>query len=263
MNQKNEIFIYSGPGASKRNIEQVQATLHKTLCLKYQLKTISAKKLIEDPWEETAALFVLPGGADLPYVKQLNGAGNRKIRDYVEKGGSFLGICAGSYYAGSFVEFAKGTPNEITGVRELSFFKGKVIGPLLKEYTCEDDSGSLAASILWNQTDFFKEKEAFTLFYSGGGYFLDAHHMADTAVLAHYSIGEDYPAIIECKVGRGVVILSAAHFEYDPFLLNPQDAYLQELLPELQKGDEKRKALASHLCKRLKLQERNKKTQVT
>lgn len=181
----------------------------------------------------------------------------KKFRPLLKMEVHFLGICAGSYYAGSYVEFAKGTSQEITGARELSFFKGKVIGPILKEYSYENDSGALAASIFWSQADFFKEKEPFTLFYAGGGYFLDAHKMPNTTVLAHYALGEAYPAIIECKVGCGLAVLSAAHFEYDPCLLNPEDPYLKGFLHLLQKGDEKRKALTSHLCKRLKLLTRN------
>ena len=32
-------------------------------------------------------IFVMPGGADLPYCKKLNGIGNEKIRKFIEDGG--------------------------------------------------------------------------------------------------------------------------------------------------------------------------------
>lgn len=106
----------------------------------------------------------MPGGADLPYCRALNGPGNQIIRGnnlptplqlftsvkfvqcllaglhlhcsgppkeqmnfagraaecfarsefasdagFVERGGSYLGLCAGAYYACSFVEFELGT----------------------------------------------------------------------------------------------------------------------------------------------------------
>ena len=54
--------------------------------------------------------------------------GNERIREYVSKGGKYLGICAGGYYASSYVEFEKSTTLEVLGDRELSFFPGKAIG---------------------------------------------------------------------------------------------------------------------------------------
>lgn len=48
---------------------------------------IGSEQLLSEPWEETTALFVMPGGRDLPYCKKLNGPGNNKLRDYVHKGG--------------------------------------------------------------------------------------------------------------------------------------------------------------------------------
>lgn len=83
----------------------------------------------------------MPGGADLPYCRHLDGEGNRLIRGapfaqparpplatvapyalgaiclpdflsaagYVEAGGSYIGLCAGAYYACSRVEFEPGS----------------------------------------------------------------------------------------------------------------------------------------------------------
>ena len=161
-------------------------------------------------------MFVLPGGADIPYTKWLNGKGNEKIRTYVEKGGSFLGICAGSYYAGNFVEFALGTPLEVKGVRELAFFPGTVKGPILAPYDYETSSGVRAAKISWKGGAPFKTNSTFVVYYNGGGYFAEAAREEHTKILASYSLGNDFPAIIEIQVGKGKAILSGVHFEYDP-----------------------------------------------
>ena len=87
----------------------------------YRVQYLNPSQVICDSWEEKAAFFILPGGADIPYTKELNGRGNQKIKNYVANGGAFLGICAGSYYAGSFVDFAKNTALEVQGKRELAF----------------------------------------------------------------------------------------------------------------------------------------------
>lgn len=44
--------------------------------------------------------------------------------EFVTQGGSYLGLCAGAYYACARVEFEPGTPLEVVGDRELAFFPG-------------------------------------------------------------------------------------------------------------------------------------------
>jgi len=39
--------------------------------------------------------------------------GNKLIREYVEQGGMYLGLCAGGYYGAQKVEFEVGTPLEV------------------------------------------------------------------------------------------------------------------------------------------------------
>jgi len=73
-------------------------------------------------WTKDAALFIMPGCADLYYVENLNSKGNKIIKNYVMSGGSFLVICAGAYYASKSVEFDKNRPLKVFGNRELSFF---------------------------------------------------------------------------------------------------------------------------------------------
>ncbi|MEW5299670.1 MAG: hypothetical protein WDW36_002662 [Sanguina aurantia] len=70
----------------------------------------------------------MPGGADLPYCRLLNGQGNNMITEYVKGGGSYLGLCAGAYYGCSSVEFEPGSSMEVSGDRELAFFPGVAVG---------------------------------------------------------------------------------------------------------------------------------------
>ncbi len=107
----------------------------RTLLTTYDVKTVDAKTLALDPWQKGAALVVIPGGRDLPYVSEMarpysrstdgsNGTNassssssstsssrtaSSQIREYVDSGGNFLGICAGAYYASSHCTFEKGT----------------------------------------------------------------------------------------------------------------------------------------------------------
>ncbi len=56
----------------------------------YAIQTIFAKELIEEPWEETTSLVVIPDGRDILFSNQLKGKGNEKIRRFVEKGGKYI-----------------------------------------------------------------------------------------------------------------------------------------------------------------------------
>lgn len=45
-----------------------------------QVDTLSTSELLEGRWIQHAAVLVMPGGADLPYCKHLNGKGNLIIK---------------------------------------------------------------------------------------------------------------------------------------------------------------------------------------
>ncbi len=85
-----KVAVYAGPGVSPNCLRYTLTTLNKLLDSRYRIETILPEQVIEEDWEEDTALFVMPAGADLPYCAALNGAGNQKIADYVEKGGPIL-----------------------------------------------------------------------------------------------------------------------------------------------------------------------------
>jgi biotin--protein ligase len=192
-----KIYLYCGEGVGSRSLLET-----KNFLSSYGLvEEIDAKGVILGSWANDAALFVIPGGADLPYCQLLNGAGNKAILEYVREGGAYLGICAGSYYAGNFVEFAKGTDLEILGPRELAFFSGTVEGPTFWPFPQEREV-VLASPLI--------EKEA-VCHYAGGGHFRGA---SLNQILARYVETGD-AAIIECQAGRGGALLSSVHLERD------------------------------------------------
>lgn len=253
------IYIYAGPGASTENIRHLQYMLNAVVDLsQYSIQTIDAADTKYSSWEIDTALLIMPGGADLPYMHTLNGIGNQKIRDFVNNGGSYLGICAGAYYSGSYVSFALKTAIEVKGPRELAFFEGTVEGPLLAPYDYRSNSGCRAAKLTWEGLEGFEEGTQFEVFYNGGGYFeATPQNQGTYKTLANYGPSFDSkPAIIEVKVGSGTVILSGPHWEYSPMLLDSTDLYFKELIPVLLEANDQRLLLAKHLLKRLGIQTR-------
>ncbi|MCH9621722.1 MAG: hypothetical protein S4CHLAM20_11480 [Chlamydiia bacterium] len=244
---KNLILVYKDTGVSPECFKQTMNLLKNTLDPTYEIQSIRGSDIALKGIPESAALFILPGGSDIPYTLKLNGAGNLNIQEYVENGGSFLGICAGSYYGAAFVEFDKGGKQEVIGERELAFFKGNAIGPILAPYSYTSPSGSLAAKI---NTVFDNIPEAYT-FYNGGGFFEDAYEFENTKILATYE--NDLAAIIHIQCGKGNVVLSSVHFEYNPDLLNQKEPLYKNIIPLLKKYNWQRDILTSELMQILKV----------
>jgi biotin--protein ligase len=238
---QNIIYVYNDAGVSEESLIQSLSTFTNLVNKKYTIKTIDATEVKQGKWIPNAALFILPGGADVPYTKKLNGLGNQQIKKYVNNGGAFLGICAGAYYAASYVEFDKKGPLKVLGDRELKFFDGKAIGPILAPYDYKTQSGSRAAEI----STIFTKVPKTVVFYNGGGFFENAEKFSNTKIIANYN--NNLPAIIFIKYGKGKAVLSGVHFEYNPASLDREDAYIKQIIYQLNKFNTSRKVLLEQL----------------
>ena len=103
-----------------------------------------------------------------------------------------------------------------------------VQGPHLKAYDPKSKQGACVAHLatIWDDVP------ETCAFYNGGGIFVNADHAPKTTVLAQYNATNE-PAIIHVAKGRGSVVLSSPHFEYDPVLLDYTDSWVQQMLPVL------------------------------
>ena len=156
-------------------------------------------------------LFIMPGGADLPYCRALNGAGNARIRAYVEAGGTYLGICAGAYYGCLDIAYHTGRADEITGARELALIDATAYGslPELAGYYDETLGTATWARLIGAGGN------ACHSFYHGGCAF-DVRD-PDAEILARFAdLPNQPPAIIARQVGQGRAILSGVHIEARP-----------------------------------------------
>ncbi len=251
---KPSILIYGDEGTSSEGINHLIKTLSEVLKDQYQVSTISHLEILEDSVLQNSKLLIFPGGRDQPYHKKLQGYGNYKIKKYVEKGGNFLGICAGSYYGGSKVEFY--LPNHKLNViedRELGFFPGAVRGPVFSGFLYNRPTGVRAAKLKWLDGKGLQPNEIFYSYYNGGGYFVKAESIPGVHVLANYeTLGKTKAAIVETEVGKGKAILSAVHLEYNPYDLPiPRDLRLKSTYEQLRKVNQKRLSLFRHLLQRL------------
>jgi len=196
------------------------------------------------------------GGADILYARTLKGKGNHQIQSFVQGGGQYLGICAGAYYGCRRLLFAKETSQEIASDRELDFFPDTAAGPTLKPWDHKTNSGVEAALVQWiGPSDPFPEKHPLTIYYNGGGHFVNAQMYPHVTVLATYTTTpHPQAALVDIIVGKGRVILSGVHCEFDPKLLDMTDPYLNPLQEKLIATDQDRRALVVNLLQRLSIE---------
>ncbi|KFH65277.1 hypothetical protein MVEG_08758 [Podila verticillata NRRL 6337] len=264
------VLVYSGEGTSRTSLAHTVRTLKALVGHHYDVMKIDSHGLLTEPWEESTSLLVIPGGRDIPYTKCLNGRPNDRIRAYVQAGGRFWGICAGAYFSSSHVVFEPKTPLEVEGPRELKFFSGECRGVVYPGFVYDSEQGASAVEIQLSG-DLSKEPLGYnrtTVYFNGGGYFVDAEIIPDTEVLAWYTDNNGpesasshgstgaKAAMIACKVGQGLALLTGVHPEYDASHLdagNPEYGPLPNVVSRLLEQDKERVLLLRSLLTRLGL----------
>lgn len=231
------VLLYNGSGVSPSSRDQALTSLRSLLSDRYDVQLITPKSLRIDPWFTSCALLVFPGGRDLPYLHDLTGTTNARIREYVQAGGRYLGFCAGAYYACERVEFeVEGVPEmTVRGERELRFFKGVGKGTAFPGFAYDTEVGAREVIVglersVWKEhwpglkgEDEEDEEMKVKVWYNGGGVFvprldatgLQGNEEDEMEVIGRYEELEGRPiAGVKCKVGDGVAVLWAVHPEH-------------------------------------------------
>ncbi|KAJ5143683.1 Biotin--acetyl-CoA-carboxylase ligase [Penicillium bovifimosum] len=215
----------TGNGTTVDSVRHCLYTLRRLLAHRYAVIPVTGDMLLKEPWMTTCAMLVMPGGADMGYCRTLNGAGNRRIAQYVHNGGKYLGLCAGGYYGCKRCEFEVGDKTmEVVGDRELGFYPGICRGGAFPGFVYHSEAGARAAGleVAKEALSIGTVPTSFRSYYNGGGVFVDAPLLADKGVevLASYTdalnvdAGEGAAAVVYCEVGSGAAILTGPHPEF-------------------------------------------------
>lgn len=249
----NVAYVYSGPGAGSRSVQSAVEALKRNFNGSVRVDTIDKRNIVESTWEHNCSLLVMPGGADLPYCKQLNGAGNKRIRRFVEQGGAYMGLCAGSYYACQLVEFEKGNQLlEVTGKRELGFFPGTARGSAYPGFEYETEKGAVAAPIryvvsenggdttTWKPTvDYVNGGPLFCQSTTGQNIRINTP-IQDTniEILATYPELNHAASALKIRVQAGVCVLCSSHPELHSHWLQGSVATISDHVETVLHADE-------------------------
>ncbi|KAI5478128.1 hypothetical protein MNV49_005392 [Pseudohyphozyma bogoriensis] len=224
------VLVYNGSGVSSASRDYALYSLKSFLSSAYDVQLVSPKSLRTEPWEDSCAALVFPGGRDLPYQYDLAGKGNDRIRQYVKNGGRYLGFCAGAYYASARVEFEVGSELEVVGDRELRFFPGVCKGTAFPGFEYSTEAGAREVAVQLNRTawrdHWSQSPESVQVWYNGGGYFVEPEEGSTSiSVLGRYSQLPGSPvAGVKCDVGSGTAVLWGVHPEH-PTLADPSSAW--------------------------------------
>jgi biotin--protein ligase len=244
-------LVYSGAGAGSRSVNSAVDALRKSLnpSKVRSVETIDAESVLTSNWESDCIVFVMPGGADLPYCRDLGKtiqcedgtvSGIKKIKRWVEEdGGFYLGLCAGAYFASGMVEFERGNgAMEVVGERELKFYKGTAKGAVFPGFCYETEAGAVAAHVRYVdpessldacgriRDDIPVQWKSCRDYVNGGPYWLCQNNTetlrinsvdtgADVEILATYPEKNHAAAAIRCPVGKGLAVLCSSHPELD------------------------------------------------
>ena len=234
-----QILVYVDQGVDGISLKHVVKTLQKEVDpSRHSIKRTNANELKSEHWEEKTALLVIPGGRDVYYHASLDGIGTDKIRAFVQKGGAYLGICAGGYFACGTIEFEKGGNLEVCEKRSLMFYPGLAEGPAYgkNKYRYDCLNGVEAAHVSWKNSD------RFHAYFNGGCHFGDAAKYPNVAVLGSYlDLEGDPAAIVDCRVGKGHALLTGVHLEYSAAHLHRNNPYIERIFSLLEKGEATRK----------------------
>ena len=237
------VLIYSGPGTCEFSVNQTFRTLKRFLKSSYDVKLVSSDVLKNEriPWDESCALFVMPGGRDLAYLEEFGGTNFfKRLKGNIK----YLGICAGAYFAADTIEFELGRAGyEVKGGRPLKLIDSCAKGALEtgKLFYYSDDMNNYNSSIQPIKITTINN-EYLKVAYNGGCYFPQAH---PDFIYASY---ENNQPIILLKEDK--FCLSGVHFEYDPIDCLMKDKIV---FSELLKYEKERKKVIKDILKRLGL----------
>ncbi|EJS44417.1 bpl1p [Saccharomyces arboricola H-6] len=241
------VLVYDGPGTTPGSVKHAVESLRDFLEPYYAVSTVTVKVLQTEPWMSKTSAVVFPGGADLPYVQACQPIIPR-LKEFVSKqGGVFIGFCAGGYFGTSRVEFAQGNPAmEVSGSRDLRFFPGIGRGPAYDGFQYNSEAGARAVGLT------LPDGSHFSTYFNGGSVFVDADKFENVEILATYTNHPDVPssdsgkgqsenpaAVVLCNVGRGKVLLTGPHPEFNVrFMKKSTDRHFLETVVEELKAQE-------------------------
>ncbi len=187
------------------------------------VRPILAREINDGSFARKVRAIYMPGGWAAHYVRDISEKGAAHVRAFVEKGGGYIGICAGAYYAAREISW-----NGKRWPYDLDLFPGVPEGPLV-EIAPWPRYATTRVELAGGHPVTGTSPGTRTMLYYGGPV-LAPGEGADVTILGRLP-GSGKPVIVAFSRGKGRVFLSALHLEFD--LLSTRD---RTDWPEKEKG---------------------------
>jgi len=199
------IALYSDRGADEECLSATQNMIEWT---GYRVTRVGAHAINDGVLDAYDALCV-PGGNMYEYAEDISAAGKDNIQGFIERGGGYIGICGGAYFAAAEVVW-RGDQLPMT---PLGLFSGRAVGPI-KEIFLYPEYGMCQINLLDSEHPITQSEpdSIWVLYYWGPAFNPAPDALVD--VLGVYDIG-GRPAMLAFDYGRGRVFLSGVHPEIE------------------------------------------------
>ena len=167
-------------------------------------KEVTADDLNSVGLEGFSALWI-GGGWSPDYERKIRESGRRAILEMIERGGAYIGVCAGAYYAAETVVW-KGESYPYS----LKLFHGAAVGPEIYSWPYYGMAELAMNTEHPINTDGNKEE---SILLYGGGHFAPAAGQEMDIVATYERTGN--PAGITFSYGKGRVVLFGVHPEIE------------------------------------------------
>lgn len=167
-------------------------------------------------------IIYIPGGMANFYYKQMQDGGINSLRNFIDNGGGFLGICAGAYFAADSIIW-EGKKYNYT----LDLFDGVASGSIKEIIPWDNYTITEITLNTDNELSKFSKKQYQTLYYGGPAFFSHKNVLIDT--LATWNSFNNNPAIINFNYGSGRVFLSGPHLEIEENSLRDGQEFASDL----------------------------------
>lgn len=202
---KVDVGIYTDHGAHPNAVKTAAAACQSA---GLTIRVLDARSVNRGAFRKQVKCVLMPGGWAEYYVTDISPDGVRHLRSFVDKGGGYVGVCAGAFYAMSDIVWEKEQFDY-----PLDLVAGTAIGPL--DAVAPWPGHALATLELDAKHPLTRGLgETRKTFYLGGPSLHPDPKLGKRAdVLARYAEGG--AAIVSVTRKRGRIYLTAVHLEYD------------------------------------------------
>ncbi len=187
-----QVALYNGAGVM---ISSRIALTRMFEWMNASVTTVNASQILDDCLDDYDML-VIPGGSESTCASELQYiTGVQKVKDFVEEGGSFFGICGGATYGANYVNLFDGSMSPVSEPGSLIHMTTMNInqsstGPALSD--CPDN---------------------ITTCYYASQYFIPSAG-TNVHIIASYEYNGE-AGMVAFEYGNGTVFLSSPHPEYE------------------------------------------------